>query len=87
MEVDGFHHYHYRYKDDVLLSLGEHGGVVCWGSALQGGRPRVRFPVESFEVFMDIIHPGVLWPWSRLSLQYKWVTGVFIWGGGVKLPA
>jgi len=60
MEVDGFHHHHYRYKDDVLLSLRARGGAVGWGSALHGGRPRVEFPVVSFEFFIDIIHPAAL---------------------------
>jgi hypothetical protein len=38
------------------------GGAVGWGwgSALQGGRPRFRFPVVSFEFFIDIIHPTAL---------------------------
>ena len=31
------------------------GGAVGWGSALQVGRSRVRFPIVSLEFFIDII--------------------------------
>jgi hypothetical protein len=47
------------------------GGAVAWGIALQAGRSRVRFPIES------LIFPAALWPWSRLNLQQKWVPGIF----------
>jgi hypothetical protein len=38
-----------------------------WGTALQTGRSRVRFPMVSLEFFIDIL-PAELWPWGRLSL-------------------
>jgi hypothetical protein len=31
------------------------GGAVGWGTALQTGRSRVRFPMESLEFFSDLI--------------------------------
>jgi hypothetical protein len=32
-----------------------YGGAGCWGTALQAGRSRFRFPMVSFEFFIDII--------------------------------
>ena len=42
--------------------------VLCGGTALQAGRSRVRFPVVSLKMFINIILPAALCPWSRLSL-------------------
>jgi hypothetical protein len=36
----------------IYLS-GVRGGAVGWGTALQTGRSRVRFPMESLEFFSD----------------------------------
>jgi hypothetical protein len=43
---------------------GVRGAAVGLGTALQGGRSRVRFPMVSLEFFIDIILPAVLWPWG-----------------------
>ena len=53
----------------AVLLLGQAaGGAVDWGTALQPGRSRVRFPMVSLEIFIDIILPVALWPWGWLSL-------------------
>jgi len=48
--------------------IGVRGDAVGWGTTLQAGRPRFRFPMVSLEFFIDIILPVALWPWGRLSL-------------------
>jgi len=52
----------------ILEKLRTCGGAVGWGTALQVGRSRVRFPIVSLEFFIDIILPATVWPWGRLSL-------------------
>jgi hypothetical protein len=51
------------------------GGAVGWGTALQAGRSRIRFPMVSLEFFIDIIRPTALWPWGWLSILQKLVKG------------
>jgi hypothetical protein len=48
--------------------LSGRGGAFGWGTALQTGRSRVRFPMMSLEFFIGVILPVALWPWGRLSL-------------------
>jgi hypothetical protein len=47
---------------------GAPGCAVGWGTALQTGKSRVRFPKVSLECFIDTILPAALRPWDRLSL-------------------
>ena len=35
-------------------------GAVCWGTALQARKSRVRFPMVSLDFFIDIILPAAL---------------------------
>ena len=53
---------------NILIFIGDRGGAVGWGTALQVGRSRVRFPMMSLEFFINIILLAALWPWSRLNL-------------------
>ena len=52
----------------TIILLGARGGAVGWGTALQTGRSRVRFPMVSLEFFIDIVLPAAFWPWGRLNL-------------------
>jgi hypothetical protein len=56
---------------------GKDRGLI-WGTMLQAGRPRVRFPMRSLDFSIDLILPAVLCPWSQLSLEKKWVPGIFL---------
>jgi len=52
----------------ATLHIEARGGAVGWGTALQAGRSRVRFPMVSLDSFIDIILQAALWPWGWLSL-------------------
>jgi hypothetical protein len=53
------------------------GGVVSWGTALQAGRWRMRFPIVVIGIFQWTKLPAALRPSGRLSLQQKKVPGIF----------
>ena len=66
----------------LCIYVGTRGSAFRWGTALQVGRSRVRFPIVSLEFFIDLILPTALWPWGSLSLWQKWVPGIFPGGKG-----
>jgi hypothetical protein len=68
-----------KHRDSFIL--GARSSVVGWGTILQAGRSRVRFPI-SLDFSIDVIRPASLWPWGRLSLWQKWVPGIFLGGNG-----
>ena len=43
----------------IYICVGARGSAAGWGTALQVGRSRVRFPVVSLEFFIDIILPAM----------------------------
>jgi hypothetical protein len=70
------------WKDKHSLELpGERCRVVGWVTVLQAGGSRVRFQMWSLDVSIVLILLAALWSWSRLSLQQKWVSRIFL---GVK---
>ena len=55
--------------------------TVGWGTALQAGRSRVRFPMVSLESFIDIILPAALWALGLTQPLTEMSTGNIYWGG------
>ena len=64
----------------LLCVRRERVSAVGWGTALQVGRSRVRFPMMSLKFFIDIILPAALWPCGWL--KQKWVPGIYPGGKG-----
>jgi hypothetical protein len=59
------------------ISVDARGSTADWGTMLQVGRSRVRFPMRSLDFPIDLILPDAL----CLNLQQNWVPGIFL---GVK---
>jgi hypothetical protein len=68
---------------NLLPIYGVRGSAVGWGAALQVGRLRVRFLMSSLEIFIDIILPAPLWPWSWHPLTEMSTRSIS--GGGLRL--
>jgi hypothetical protein len=54
-----------KYRENFTFTL---PSVVGWGTTLQPGRSRIRFPMRSLDFSIDLILPAAIWPWGRLSL-------------------
>jgi hypothetical protein len=52
----------------ICIFRGARGSVVFWGTMLQAGRSRVRFPTRSLHFSIYLILPATQWPWGQLSL-------------------
>jgi hypothetical protein len=43
--------------------------VIGWGTTLQAGRSRVRFPMTSLDFSVYLIFPAALWPLTEMSIR------------------
>jgi hypothetical protein len=56
------------------------GSAVGWGTVLQDGRSRVRFPTVSLKLFIDTIVPVALRPWGSTQPLTEMSTWNISWG-------
>jgi len=70
-----------QHNAHVLSRSWARRGAVGWGTALQAGSSRVRFPIVSLESFLDIILPAALWLWGHSAFNSKEYQKYFL---GVK---
>jgi hypothetical protein len=55
---------------DIIIrgGAGANGSVVGWGTVLQAGRVRVRFPMRTLDFSDHLTFQAALWSWGLLSL-------------------
>jgi hypothetical protein len=74
-----YHQQHYHCHYQISHKYMEAGGSVFGsGTMLQAGRSRIRFPRRLLDCSICLIPSAALWPWGRLSLEQKWVPGIFL---------
>jgi hypothetical protein len=61
-----------------IINTGARGSVDGWGTMLQPGRSRFRFPMRKLDFSVHANFPAALWPWGRLSLKEKWVPRIYL---------
>jgi hypothetical protein len=44
----------------IIIIIGVRGSVVDWGTILQAGRSRIRFPMKSFDFLVYLTLPAAL---------------------------
>jgi hypothetical protein len=80
--VDRLHFMWNWFKKNVkylcfYVLMGARGSVVGWGTVVQAGRSRIRFPMRW--IFSNhLTFPAALWPLGRLNLWQKLVIGIFL---------
>jgi hypothetical protein len=64
----------------TAVNVWARNSVGGWGSTymLHAGMSRVRIPMASLDLPIDLILSGALWPWGRLSFSQKWVPEIFL---------
>jgi hypothetical protein len=61
----------------VNMTMGAFSSIVGWGTMLQVWRSWDQVPMRwIFSIYL--ILPATLWSWGRLSLEHKWVPGIFL---------
>jgi len=67
---------------DEYWALWARGGAVGWGTAIQAGRSRVRFPKLSLEFYIDIISSGRTMALESTQPLTEMSRGIFLVGKG-----